>query len=72
MTLFKVAPTILKQSIMACRVGVVDIESLRDAMSYFLQDLLRYSLPGVITWLVDEVARTTQVAQSLVCSQFPY
>ncbi|GAA5990772.1 hypothetical protein JCM11641_002033 [Rhodosporidiobolus odoratus] len=56
--LLRVAPTILKQSLMACQAGVVDFDILRDALSYFLQELLRFTLPGVLTWLIEEIART--------------
>jgi len=61
-TLLRVAPTILKQSLMARQAGVVDLDSLRDALSYFLQELLRFTLPGVLLWLVEEVERTPYVA----------
>ncbi|BGP13390.1 hypothetical protein JCM10213_008549 [Rhodosporidiobolus nylandii] len=56
-TLLRVAPTILKQSLMACQAGVVDLDNLRDALSYFLQELLRFTLPGVLRWLIEEIAR---------------
>ncbi|GAA5821810.1 hypothetical protein JCM3770_002900 [Rhodotorula araucariae] len=57
-TLLRVAPTILKQSLMARQAGVVDLDSLRDALSYFLQELLRFTLPGVLLWLIEDVERT--------------
>ncbi|GAA5860178.1 hypothetical protein JCM8547_009216 [Rhodosporidiobolus lusitaniae] len=57
-TLLRVAPTILKQSLMACQAGVVDLDNLRDALSYFLQELLRFTLPGVLRWLIEEIERT--------------
>ena len=47
---------------MARQAGVVDLDSLRDALSYFLQELLRFTLPGVLLWLVEEVERTPCVA----------
>ncbi|GAA5988829.1 hypothetical protein JCM10908_006188 [Rhodotorula pacifica] len=56
--LLKIAPTILKQSLMACRASVVDQDSLRDALSYFLQELLRFTLPGVLVWLLTEIEQT--------------
>ncbi|GAA5825995.1 hypothetical protein JCM11251_000082 [Rhodosporidiobolus azoricus] len=58
-TLLRVAPTILKQSLMACQAGVVDLDNLRDALSYFLQELLRFTLPGVLKWLIDEIIITS-------------
>ncbi|GAA5864302.1 hypothetical protein JCM3774_002745 [Rhodotorula dairenensis] len=60
--LLKVAPTILKQSLMACRAAVVDQDSLRDALSYFLQELLRFTLPGVLVWLLTEIEQTSTPA----------
>ncbi|TKA52228.1 hypothetical protein B0A53_04651 [Rhodotorula sp. CCFEE 5036] len=57
--LLKIAPTILKQSLMACRAAVVDQDSLRDALSYFLQELLRFTLPGVLVWLLTEIEQTS-------------
>ncbi|BGP42471.1 hypothetical protein JCM10449v2_006476 [Rhodotorula kratochvilovae] len=57
-TLLRVAPTILKQSLMARQAGVVDLDSLRDALSYFLQELLRFTLPGVLLWLIEDIERT--------------
>ncbi|GAA5948530.1 hypothetical protein JCM3775_004170, partial [Rhodotorula graminis] len=64
-TLLRVAPTILKQSLLARHAGVVDLDSLRDALSYFLQELLRFTLPGVLLWLVEEVERTSASPQQL-------
>ncbi|BGP34437.1 hypothetical protein JCM10296v2_006257 [Rhodotorula toruloides] len=57
-TLLRVAPTILKQSLMARKAGIVDMDSLRDALSYFLQELLRFTLPGVLKWLIAEIEQT--------------
>ncbi|GAA5934844.1 uncharacterized protein JCM15063_003082 [Sporobolomyces koalae] len=57
-TLLRIAPTILKQSLVACQHGAVDLESLKDALSYFLQELLSFTLPGVLHWLIGEIERT--------------
>ncbi|GAA5953116.1 hypothetical protein JCM3765_007417 [Sporobolomyces pararoseus] len=57
-TLLRIAPTILKQSLVACQDGVVDLDSLKDALSYFLQELLSFTLPGVLQWLMGEIERT--------------
>ncbi|GAA6058794.1 hypothetical protein JCM10212_001910 [Sporobolomyces blumeae] len=57
-TLLRVAPTILKQSLVACQSGAVDLDSLKDALSYFLQELLSFTLPGVLAWLISEIERT--------------
>ncbi|GAA5995704.1 uncharacterized protein JCM10292_004693 [Rhodotorula paludigena] len=62
-TLLRVAPTILKQSLRACQAGVVDLDNLRDALSYFLQELLRFTLPGVLLWLIEKLGRTPPSTQ---------
>jgi len=56
--LLRVAPTICKQFLAAFGAGVIDIDSLRDACAYFHQDLLSFTLPGVIHWLTGEIRRT--------------
>lgn len=43
---------------MACQAGIVDLDNLRDALSYFLQELLRFTLRGVLGWLTEEVAKS--------------
>ncbi|GAA6007017.1 hypothetical protein JCM11491_001479 [Sporobolomyces phaffii] len=57
-TLLRIAPTILKQSLVACQNGIVDLDSVKDALSYFLQELLSFTLPGVLQWLIGEIERT--------------
>lgn len=56
--LLRVAPTILKQSLAAVQAGVIDGSTLREGLSYFLQELLSFTLPQVIRWLVGEIGRT--------------
>ncbi|SCV74949.1 BQ2448_7978 [Microbotryum intermedium] len=57
-TLLKVLPTVAKQSLAACHAGVIDSEQLRDGLSFLLQSLLSFTLPGVLKWLVGEIERT--------------
>lgn len=57
-TLLRVAPTIVKQSLCACQAGVIDLDTLREGLSYFLQELLSFTLPGVVWWLAGEIERT--------------
>ncbi|KAM0753502.1 hypothetical protein T439DRAFT_322399 [Meredithblackwellia eburnea MCA 4105] len=64
--LLRVAPTICKQFLAATQAGVIDIDSLRDASGYFHQDLLSFTLPGVIRWLVGEIRRTVSSSPTLV------
>jgi mediator of RNA polymerase II transcription subunit 5 len=63
-----VAPTICKQSLVACQAGVIDLDTLREGLSYFLQELLSFTLPGVVHWLVGEIGRTPCVLPSLIRS----
>lgn len=58
LTLLALSPTMFAQSIQACRVGIIDLESLRSGLSYFLEDPLSYTLPAALIWLVNEVQRT--------------
>ncbi len=37
--------------------GVIDLETLRGGLSYFLQDLLSFTLPGALAWLLAEIVR---------------
>ncbi|KAK0552241.1 hypothetical protein OC844_006462 [Tilletia horrida] len=46
----------IRSSISACATGVVDLDTLRSALSYFLEDLLSYTLPGPIIWLLRQLA----------------
>lgn len=56
--LLRVAPTICHQSLVACQMGVIDFDTLKEGLQYFLQDLLSFTLPGVIRWLASEIERT--------------
>ena len=58
LTLLALSPTMFAQSIQACRAGIIDLESLRSGLSYFLEDPLSYTLPAALIWLVNEVQRT--------------
>ncbi|SPO35976.1 uncharacterized protein PSFLO_01447 [Pseudozyma flocculosa] len=55
--LLRLAPTLFSQSINACNSGIIDLETLRGGLSYFLQDLLSYTLPAAMRWLLQEVQR---------------
>lgn len=55
--LLRIAPTICKQSFAACQAGVIDLDTLREGISYFLQELLSFTLPGVLRWLIAEIMR---------------
>lgn len=56
-TLLRLSPLLFSQSISACQYGLIDLETLRGGLSYFLQDLLSFALPGALTWLLNEISR---------------
>ncbi|SNX83749.1 related to Mediator of RNA polymerase II transcription subunit 5 [Melanopsichium pennsylvanicum] len=56
-TLLRLSPLLFSQSISACQYGVIDLETLRGGLSYFLQDLLSFALPGALIWLLGEITR---------------
>ncbi|KAJ9479433.1 Mediator of RNA polymerase II transcription subunit 5 [Pseudozyma hubeiensis] len=57
-TLLRLSPLLFSQSISACQYGIIDLETLRGGLSYFLQDLLSFALPGALIWLLSEITRT--------------
>lgn len=57
-TLLRLSPLLFSQSISACQHGIIDLETLRGGLSYFLQDLLSFALPGALVWLLSEISRT--------------
>ncbi|SPO23767.1 probable Mediator of RNA polymerase II transcription subunit 5 [Ustilago trichophora] len=56
-TLLRLSPLLFSQSISACQHGIIDLETLRGGLSYFLQDLLSFALPGALIWLLSEITR---------------
>lgn len=52
------APTMCEQAILACDAGVLDLQTLRDGLSFFLQDMLKFCLPSIVGFLVRAIART--------------
>ncbi|PWN50610.1 hypothetical protein IE53DRAFT_87248 [Violaceomyces palustris] len=63
-TLLRLAPTLFSQSISACSGGMIDLDTLRGGLSYFLQDLLSYTLPAALKWLIREIQRIPLVPVS--------
>lgn len=55
--LLRLSPLLFSQSISACQHGLIDLETLRGGLSYFLQDLLSFALPGALIWLLGEITR---------------
>lgn len=55
--MLRMAPTLFSQSITACQYQVIDLDTLRGGLTYFLQDLLSYTLPSAITWLLEDLLR---------------
>lgn len=55
--LLKLSPVLFSQSITAAELSIIDAEMLRNGLSFFLQDLLSYTLPGALDWLMEELRR---------------
>lgn len=55
--MLRLSPTLFSQSVTACFQGVIDMDTLRGGLTYFLQDLLSYTLPGAISWLLCDLSR---------------
>lgn len=55
--LLRITPTLFNQSITACCSGVIDSDTLRGGLTYFLQDLLSYTLPSALAWLLCDLSR---------------
>lgn len=59
-TMLRLTPSLFLQSIHACCQGVIDMDTLRGGLTYFLQDLLSYTLPCAINWLLFDLSRCQQ------------
>lgn len=57
--LLKIAPVIFSQSVTAFSMGIVDLDMVRNGLSSFLQDLVSYTLPRVVPWLISEIRAVT-------------
>lgn len=55
--LMRIAPTIFSQAIIATSTNVIDMDTLRGGLTYFLQDLLSYTLPGALRSVINEIQR---------------
>jgi mediator of RNA polymerase II transcription subunit 5 len=55
--LLMIGATLVKQSLAACTAGVIDRNALTEGLCYFRQDLLNFTLPGILKWLVSELKR---------------
>lgn len=45
----------MDQAVQACEVGVIDTEMLKEGISYFNQDLLNFTVPGVVHMLATQL-----------------
>jgi hypothetical protein len=52
-----IGATLVKQSVAACAAGVIDQSALKEGLCYFRQELLSFTLPGILKWLVSELGR---------------
>ncbi|PWN35765.1 Med5-domain-containing protein [Meira miltonrushii] len=55
--LMRIAPTIFSQAIIATSTNVIDMDTLRGGLTYFLQDLLSYTLPGALRSVANQIQR---------------
>lgn len=53
--MLRITPTLFAQAVNATISALIDSETLRSGLTYYLQDLLSYSLPCALRWLVGEV-----------------
>lgn len=63
-TLLRLAPTIVQQSIVARKMGILSSDTLTGGISYFCQELLSFVLPGVLLWLSTELSRPVDVSNT--------
>lgn len=59
--LMRISPTIFSQAILATSSNVIDLDTLRGGLTYFLQDLLSYTLPGALRSVANEIQRGQSV-----------
>jgi mediator of RNA polymerase II transcription subunit 5 len=52
-----IGATLVRQSVAACTSDVIDQSALKEGLCYFRQELLSFTLPGILKWLVNELAR---------------
>lgn len=45
----------MDQAIQACQLGVIDMETLKEGVSYFVQELLNFTIPGVVLALCKDL-----------------
>lgn len=55
--LLRITPTLFSQAITANTAGIIDVDTLRSGLSYYVQDLLSFALPVALRWLLSEVQR---------------
>lgn len=59
---FTISASIFKQSFDALRSGLIDLQTFREGLSYFEQELLIAGCAvGVVGWLIDELSRVGYV-----------
>lgn len=56
--LVQLTPILFDQCVRAAQMGLLDSDSLRSGLTYFLEEPLRYTLPSAIFWLVRQIWTT--------------
>jgi len=54
-TLLRLAPTLASQCIRASAAGLIDLETLKSGLTYFCNPILSWTLPGVLSRLLQEL-----------------
>ena len=69
MTLLRLAPTLVSEAIASAFVKVIDFESLRNGVQYFVGPLLNWTLVGVMKAIAAEIERLQNVLANQRLSQ---
>lgn len=73
--LYTLVPTIFKQAVAACSAKIIDLDTLRGGLEYFLQPFLLATLVGAFRWignsiwLQQDVMALLQIVQTLLTSE---
>lgn len=55
--LYKLVPTLFRQAVAACSAKIIDLDTLRGGLEYFLQPFLLPSLLGAFIWIRNSIWR---------------
>lgn len=64
--LYTLVPTIFRQAVAACSANIIDLDTLRGGLEYFLQPFLLPSLLGAFRWIGNSIWRQQQDTMTLL------